>query len=92
MEHIQTTLARKRLVDEAGDIDKAYHNYRAGVLAAQNSGMRKAAIIEELMDEMERIKLDQREGDPLFKVGVHNLKVACVAAINKIIEELKGEN
>lgn len=89
MLHIAQTVARKQAVEEAKESSVPYRRYWTLVEKGRNDGYSDQQILAELERELERIKKDQRAGDPLFQKGVNNSKVSCVAAILKIIEELK---
>lgn len=92
MAHIQNTLAKKQLVQEALDIQAPLKKYRELVAGAKARGFDNEAIAAELEDERARITHDIRCGDSLFLKGVENAQSACIVAIDKILSELKGEN
>lgn len=92
MAHIQNTLIKKRLSEEAKDEKSTYAKYRELADKALANGYPKEAIIDELESEMAEIQLDVRNGDHLFQVGVSNAKQACLNAIRTVISELKGES
>ena len=90
--HINNTIIKKQLADDAKNTKTSYAKYRAKIDKALANGYPKQAIIDELEHEVQDIMLDERDGDPIFKQGVHNAKVACISSIRTIIAELKGEN
>lgn len=91
--HIQNTIIKKQLSEDAKNTKTSYAKYRMRVEHAIRAGHPKEDIILELECEISRIMDDQRESnDPLFQQGVHNAKVACISSIRTIIAELKGEN
>jgi len=91
--HIQNTLVKKQLAEEAADRNTSYRRYMHMIEAARRNGYSEERIVAELEAEKERILKDQREGDdPLFQQGVHNAKVACLSSIELILSELKGDD
>lgn len=91
MAHFQNTLIKKKLAEKAGERDEARTKYMASVEKARAAGYTNEAIAEELATERERIRKDIRIGDSLFLKGVENAQRACIATIDEIISELKGE-
>lgn len=92
MAHIHNTMIKKRLADEAADTKSSIRKYRDLVEKARASGYDDDAIIIELESEKDRIRKDIQCGDSLYLKGVENAQTACLASIDEIIKELKGEN
>lgn len=93
MAHIQNTLIKKKLAEDAKNTTTSYSRYRTKVDRALQAGYSKADIVTELESEINFIMTDTRDSnDPLFQQGVHNAKVACISSIRTIIAELKGED
>lgn len=95
MAHIQNTLIKKKLAEDASNQETSYKKYMKLVTKARNLGHSVYEIISELENEknvIEKMNHDNHEGDPIFQQGVRNAKTSCINAINIIIEELKGEN
>lgn len=91
MAHIQNTLIKKQLAEDAKDISGPQEKYKKLVAQARDAGYSDLAIMNELQKERDRIKKDIRCGDSMFLKGVENAQAACLVAIDKIIDELKGE-
>lgn len=91
MRHIAHTLARKAIVEDALNQAKDYRRYKDLVEQCLARGMSQEQIIEGLEEERQRVQEDEREGDPLFQIGLKNVKESCTKAINLLISELKGE-
>lgn len=91
MEHINKTLARKRLAEEAADVDSTYLKYRGAANRALAHGAKIWDVVKELEAERKRIEADEREGDDIFIQGVKNSKTACLQSIDRLIVELEGE-
>lgn len=89
MAHINNTLAKKQLIENAGDADGAYGRYRKLVVDFLGRGFTPKELIEELEYEITRIEEDEREGDPLFLEGVQASKKSCIDAIRRLISELR---
>lgn len=89
MAHIQNTMIKKKLAEKAKE--PSYDQYRRMVDAAFAAGWDKERILMELEAEKQRIQEDKREGDPIFQQGLQNAKASCVASIEILISELKGE-
>lgn len=91
MAHLQNTLIRKQLMNEAGNKQSSYSRYRALVTRAREQGFTDEQIIHELLIEKERIKRDIRIGDSIFQQGVANSQNACMVSITLVISEIKGD-
>jgi len=91
MAHINNTLLKKKLAEDAADRATSYKRYMDKVKDAKALGFSVQAIIVGLEEEMEHIKQDERDGDGIFQFGLKNAKESCLNAISNIIEELKGE-
>lgn len=91
MAHIQNTLIKKQLSENAKNSVTSYHKYKKKATDLLNEGYSKESIIKELELEMDNIRNDRRNGDDLFQEGMRNAKVACISAIRVVISELKGE-
>lgn len=90
--HIQNTLIKKVLAEDAKKERTSYARYRGIADKALARGVPKAMVIAELESELDTIGRDVREGDdPFFQEGVRNAKVSCTNAIKVVIQELKGE-
>ncbi len=92
MAHIHNTMIKKKLAKDAGDVSTTIAGYRAKIAKAQAFGFPAADIIEELRLERESISKDIRAGEAIFLQGVVNAKRACIAAIDQLISELKGDD
>lgn len=89
--HMNNTLIRKQLANEAGNKQSAYSKYRKIVAEAREMGFDNEHIILELEAEKARIKQDIRVGDSIHMQGVANAQNACMVSIALVISELKGE-
>lgn len=92
MAHIQNTLIKKQLSEEAGNHKTSYRKYKRLVDSAISQGYDEGQIILELEVEKQRIKNDVKESDdPFFIQGVKAAQRSCEMAINLIINELKSK-
>jgi hypothetical protein len=91
--YINNMLIKKKLAEDAKDSSSAYDQYMKRVRELRRDGVSSEVIIDELGNEIARIEKDERENDDLFfQQGVKNAKAACISAIKRITEELKGDN
>lgn len=90
--HIKNTLERKALAEKAIDPNPSYTRYRQIVANAVKYGHNIPDITAEMQREFARITKDVKDGDSIFQAGVTNTKEACLASLQRIIEELKGSN
>lgn len=89
MAHINNTLIKKKLAEDAKDQVSSYQRYRTIVKTAREAGYTDHEIMSALCAEKTRIQQDEREGDEIFKEGVRNSKIACLNAISMVMSEIE---
>lgn len=89
MAHLHNTFIKRRLAEDAAktSIDK----YEALVEKARRGGFSDEEIIAELEAEKIRVQSDLRMGDANFLQGVRNAQRSCLASIDFVISQLKGD-
>lgn len=91
MRYIQDTIRRKKVAEKVGDKQTTYDKYKDAVAVARERGTSDGQIIMELEDEKTRIENDTRNGDSIYNQGILNARIACIASIDLIIAEIRGE-